>query len=334
MPKGIASFTDEPFLLNMINKKQLTKHYAGQHDQSTHGSWAHGQVDDYTLDPRFQNGINFDGVFSWDSKIGKFIQEYASEKGGSDADLVAEQQTAMKMRLRDEQLANSNVADPEIFKNYTDNIFPEIALVMESGKVCIAMDADSFEEMMSSGDPRFKTQFEIADSNGMYAPTVRLNGEARGQLIPVNVDASERPIYGYSSLDDSDENITSDGVFQYGEIRFVLKDSVKDRTTMTIGDSLQTGAIPMRMNKTPKVSDVIKATDGQIVSAIKTGYEFDSAEFTEDNYFETQIFGGVSLKDIEKIYVPFGWDSEDSFLSFISKNSLIPSDIEIVPYDV
>jgi hypothetical protein len=340
MSKGIASFTDEPFLLNMMNKKQLAKHFAGQHDQSTHGSWAHGDVNDFTLDSRFQDAIktlstkDVDDIYFEETQIGKFFTEYV-EKTVDDSFILSGWETvtpkdlqyrAMQERLKDEIDAYGYVKKEDVYQGFEDDIVPEISGVMENGKVCIAMDVGSFGIMMESGDPKFKTQFEIAKSNGHYNPTVRRGGEARSQSVPINVNDSERPIYGYLSTDDFDESITVDGVAQYGEVRFVLKDYLKDRSTMTIGDSLNTGSIPIKLGKTPSVSDVIRASVEQV-----RGYPWQwsgAEDWADRDYFETQIFGGISLKDVEKIYVPTNWDL-DSADTFASK---FP-DIEIIPYD-
>lgn len=344
MSKGIASFTDEPFLLNMIKKKQLTKHYAGQHDQSTHGSWAHGDVSDFTLDKRFQDAVkkyskrigNELVPISWDSirdtEVGKFFTEYAEKTivnneiiSGYNISARELQFRAMTERLLDETIAYSNVNDKFVYQTFEDDIVPEVTSAMENGKICIAIDVDSFDTMINSGDPRFKTQFETANSNGFYDPTTRRAGEARTQSVPIGVNDSERPIYGYLSIDDFDESITTYGVQQYGSVRFVLKDYLKNRSTMTIGDSLNRKSMPMKLNKTPSVSDVIRASQSSLRNGLDswTGAE----DFMDDDYFETQIFGGVSMKDVEKIYVSN--DMIDTANDFASK---FP-DIEVIGYD-
>jgi hypothetical protein len=340
MSKGIASFTDEPFLLNLINKKQLAKHYAGQHDQSTHGSWAHGDVNDFTLDSRFQDAVkklsekDVDDDSFKDTEVGKFFTEFV-DKTISDSLTLSGwgtikpkdlQYRAMQERLKDEIDAYRYINQENVYQGFEDDLVPEIASIMVNGKVCIAMDVGSFGIMMESGDPKFKTQFEIAKSNGHYNPTVRRGGEARSQSIPISVNDTERPIYGYLSTDDFDESITVDGVFQYGEVRFVLKDYLKDRSTMTIGDSLNTGAIPMRLGRVPSVSDAIKASVSQV-----RGYPWQwsgAEDWADRDYFETQIFGGVSLNDVEKIYVPYG--NMDFDADAFAK--LFPN-IEFVGYD-
>jgi hypothetical protein len=349
MSKGIASFTDEPFLLNMINKKKLAKHYAGEHDQSTHGSWAHGDVNDFTLDKRFQDAVKYyaENPDAWgfydttadslrDSDVGQLFTEYA-KKTIANNELISGynitprelQFRAMKERLLDEIDAYGYVNNKDIYQSFEDDIVPEITSVMENGKICIAVDAYSFAKIIGSKDPKFKTQFETAKSNGHYDPTTRRAGEARSQSVPISVSDSKRPIYGYLSTDDFDDSIVIDGVEQYGEIRFVLKDSLKERSTMTVGDSLNRKSMPMKLNKTPSVSDVIRASQ----FTLRNGEDdWSGAEdWADKDYFETQIFGGVSMKDVEKIYIP----ESNSYYKDIIKDKDFSSkfpDIEIIPY--
>jgi hypothetical protein len=355
MSKGIASFTDEPFLLNMINKKQLTKHYAGQHDQSTHGSWAHGMGGDtFSDDPRYQELLkeyaklsendksNFTNASSefWNSPIGKLIIEYADKKfpnnriisGSKDNDKPIkrnlEMREGLKIRFMDEGLLQQDYEESGIYQTYFETIYPDIINVVTSGKLAIAMDGVSFNNMINSGKGEFKNQFQTKSSNGLLDPSMRKQGELGNQYIPIDVKPSDRPIYGYLSPDDSQENLTSLGTFQYGEVKFVLKDSVRDRATMTIGDSLGLRNFPMKINKTPSLREVIGATDR--VKRVLYGRGIRDWEgqdsFAETDYFEAQIFGGVSAKDVEMIYVPNGWVPPSNFAS------VFPN-IEVVGYD-
>jgi hypothetical protein len=354
MSKGIASFTDEPFLLNMINKKQLAKHYAGQHDQSTHGSWAHGMGGDtFSDDPRYQEALKEYGKLSendkvlstsndvfWDSPIGKLIIEYADKKFPNNKTISSaknndkpvkknlEIREGLKTRFIDEGLAQQDYEESGIYKMYFETIYPDIINVVTSGKLAIAMDVGSFRNMIESGKSEFKNQFQTKSSNGLLDPSMRKKGELANQYIPVEVKPSDRPIYGYVSPDDSLDNVTSLGTFQYGEVKFVLKDSVRDRATMTIGDSLGTRAFPMKINKTPSVKDVMNATARMIRQAYGRGNRDWNGQdsFAETEYFEAQIFGGVSAKDIEMIYVPNNWDLPSNFAS------VFPN-IEVVRYD-
>ena len=146
MSKGIASFTDEPFLLNMINKKQLAKHFAGQHDQSTHGSWAHGDVNDFTLDSRFQDAVeklstqDVNDINFKETEVGKFFTEYAEKTVGdskpiSGYDTITPKELqfrAMRERLLDEIDANAYVKDEDVYKSFEDDIVPVVVSAMEN----------------------------------------------------------------------------------------------------------------------------------------------------------------------------------------------------------
>jgi hypothetical protein len=91
----------------------------------------------------------------------------------------------------------------------------------------------------------------------------------------------------------------------------------------------------MKMNKTPSVSDVIRATEYDLrnTSMGWSGLE----DYMDFNYLETQIFGGVSMKDVEKIYVPLNYDlpasSGSLFPSKTPRHSSLLPEIEIVSYD-
>jgi hypothetical protein len=333
----------------------FAKHYAGQHDQSTHGSWAHGMGGDtFSDDPRYQEALreftklsendkvtltNLNDSF-WDTPIGTLIREYADKKfpnnkvvsDRKDNDKPVKKnleiREGLKTRFIDEGLAQQDYEESGIYQMYFENIYPDIINVVTSGKLAIAMDIDSFQNMIDSGKSEFKNQFQTKTSNGLLDPSMRKKGELANQYIPVEVKPSDRPIYGYVSPDDSLDNVTSLGTFQYGEVKFVLKDSVRDRATMTIGDSLGTRAFPMKINKTPSLKEVISATNRMMRLAYGRGNrDWEGQDsFAQTEYFEAQIFGGVSAKDIEMIYVPNGWDVPSNFAS------VFPN-IEVVGYD-
>lgn len=86
-------------------------------------------------------------------------------------------------------------------------------------------------------DGRFKTQHEVGySSGGVFDPSLRNNVEA--SLWP---DMDDYPIYGY--FHDPDTEDVDNGEL-YGPWVMVLDDKLKDRTTMTVGDSLMDEAPP------------------------------------------------------------------------------------------
>jgi hypothetical protein len=147
-------------------------------------------------------------------------------------------------------------------------------------------------------DGRLKTQFETDTSYGLLSPKERAEAEDWGLGIPRDVDSKERPVYGYVEQRPDDAS-------PYGAVKFHLKDEVKDRTTMTWGDSLG-DMIQGTLAGTPVRSP---GTEGLPVGVVKYSVEAgdDVIILREFNFVEAQIQGGVTLKDVE--YVDMTWQS-------------------------
>lgn len=141
---------------------------------------------------------------------------------------------------------------------------------------------------------RCKSQFETNSSRGMLSPDVRAGQESAMFLVHPGMPASARPTYGYVSAN----NPTANGPSQYGEIRFQLRDSVKDRTTMTMGDSLGSPAAPIPMGSPVSAR---RASDASGHGSRTFG---GTDSFQERSYAEAQIMGGWDRSDVTKVYVP------------------------------
>jgi hypothetical protein len=91
-------------------------------------------------------------------------------------------------------------------------------------------------------------------------------------------------------------SVSNTGVDQYGSVRVVLNDSVNEKATLTLGDSLTTlangkFAVPMG---TP-VTESIAVQQG-LARAVDDPFSI--------GYVEAQVHGGVSVSNIEAIYAP------------------------------
>lgn len=169
----------------------------------------------------------------------------------------------------------------------------------------VAIETEDFLGVIKDG--RFKTQHETRESNGAYKPALRKEAELAIAGVPLDTKSSERPIYGYLAVQNSGStpntspyntdkwNVNNTGVGQYGEVRVVLKDSVKDRTSYTIPDSLDRHAIPQPLSRNSK-ADLINAGAYYDLSSSHGGYQRES-------YAEAQVYGGVKLSDIKAVYV-------------------------------
>lgn len=143
---------------------------------------------------------------------------------------------------------------------------------------------------------RFKTQFETGTSGGMFDVGFRTKSENKGLGVPEDIDVMLRPVYGYL-------NVPGGGLeTQYGPIEFVLKDSIKSRTTVVVGDSLglfegrqAVGVLIDRMGESPECWDGDRFMSTGFGRLYRTG--------RVGNYIETQIHGGVTLEDVARIRV-------------------------------
>jgi hypothetical protein len=195
----------------------------------------------------------------------------------------------------------------------------KVTEAMQTGSVTIAIKLEDFFKVLR--DKRFKNQFETMTSNGMLDDKYRKISEAAVQEISVQAAPTERSIYGYITTKEKIQNtvpdegfengikrlwdnrlsINSDAVDQYGDIRIVLKPQVKERTTVTIGDSLYSG----------KLADKITSPNPDFVNMglYRNGVSVYTARPTF-SYMEAQIQGIVTVEDIATIYVPQGVDIE------------------------
>ena len=186
----------------------------------------------------------------------------------------------------------------------------------------VAIEAEDFLGVIKDG--RFKTQHETRESNGAYKPALRKEAELAIAGVPLDTKSSERPIYGYLAVQNDGKtpntspyntdkwNVNNTGVGQYGEVRVVLKDSVKDRTSYTIPDSLDRHAIPQPLSRNSK-ADLINAGAYYDLSSSHGGYQRES-------YAEAQVYGGVKLSDIKAVYVVPSQSFDDSTYTYTPRD--------------
>lgn len=181
---------------------------------------------------------------------------------------------------------------------------------MQNGKVTIGVNRVAFKAIFEDG--RFKSQFESKTSGGLLDPYIRKTREKTTFDIDVNTPNKERPIYGYitdnqkatvpgmgETINDALNNVLSvwnENAMQYGNYKIILKDSVKNRATVTIGDSLRKGVLGENLTE-PK-------PDFVNMGFYTWGAPPRRVGLPDFSYFETQIHGGVTIDDIDSIILP------------------------------
>lgn len=168
---------------------------------------------------------------------------------------------------------------------------------------------------------RILSQFEVHSSNGAYAPRLRAQEEVAMFDLHPDLAREKRPVYGYISVGKP----TQRSVSGYGHVRLQLKSQVRDRTTFMVDDSLASEGFPIpltgevtdeqKLGAFGANSDYIELADLRKVrdrrSPLMTLPEDEKSEYllglVQDHpteYIEAQIHQGVSIDDIEAVWLP------------------------------
>lgn len=193
--------------------------------------------------------------------------------------------------------------DPEILRYRPTLERRDIADgIVLNGQVAVAVHLRSLPDIIADG--ALKNQYQSGESSGMYAPEKRKTYETAYIGVDVDTPAKDRPIYGYV-YDPSragqptvftgesmgyQATLGTSNVDQYGDVRLVLKPDVRERTTVTGGDSLdrKTLAVPLA----GRLSD-----EDMMLAGLYNAYP----------YFEAQVHRGVKMSDIESVHIPQKW---------------------------
>lgn len=188
---------------------------------------------------------------------------------------------------------------------------------VDSSKVFVAMPESVVQEVVTSG--RYKSQFETQSS---YGGDVQTEARSSFENWNMGVDPATpdrfRPVYGYASNEHKADNRGDSGTNihtrarAYGKVAVRLKDHVKDRSGITIGDSMnaQDSAYTTPMANPSIRSVPIDHKDADYVHPVlKTGKLDATAAYDKDNYLtgtytEVQIYGGLRADEIDTIFFP------------------------------
>lgn len=195
-----------------------------------------------------------------------------------------------------EQLKDVAAANDVTARTVERTIDKAFARLTAESRMAIQFESKYMDSLLTDG--RFKTQFETRTSGGTNNQSYRAAAEERGLGVPKDVDPKQRPIYGYLDLGPSARGM----VAQYGDLTFVVKDEVKQRATVTAGDSLYNFSTK-QVAGTPLTAPT-KASWDTSVDALydyATGMADHSGLVARVRYVEVQMQGGVSLADMRAI---------------------------------
>jgi len=186
---------------------------------------------------------------------------------------------------------------------------------------------------------RFRSQLETGRSKGLKDKGVREGFEAGSHGVIYGEDKSKATIYGALHVGGvhAPEGV---GAEQYGEVSFVLKKSTHERATFTEFDSLSVCLDPSPLvgKQTVLAGNIGQGGMGRINERhfdrdfpspeASATHELSLAPRKRDTYREAQVYGGVSLADIDYITVPKG-----VVLPAATRKKIDKAGIKIVEYD-
>lgn len=199
-------------------------------------------------------------------------------------------------KIQEDEYNNIHSVNDKYTDEYMDEQFEKVKELVndEANELVIRVKEASMKNILKDGE--FKNQYTTLTSGGTYNPDWRKVVENNLFNIPINAISRNRPIYGYISNKFVENGSRSFELQKYGNIKVVLKDSIKDRCYFTMGDSMNNSAriIPSKLVDIQKYS--IRPEELAFNKWKNLG------EFR--GYPEVQIFGGVKLSDIKYIELP------------------------------
>lgn len=215
--------------------------------------------------------------------------------------------------------ARIHAIDQETPPENAQQIEDKFKTLLPKARVVIRAPAGALGKILDDG--RVKSQFETNASGGLLDNSMRSASERQMFGYPNDLPNKLRPIYGYMEEDPTHVEDPGGDASMYGDAKLVLKETVRQRTTFTVEDSM-TGTFidPPAINKVERSFELVRSpsllTDPKWYADPSLGDydqipEWETVSPTGEDgspagYVETQIHGGVSLNDIDYIRVPPG----------------------------
>jgi len=264
----------------------IAKHMQGKHDQSEHGR---------------KGGSKAYNTKNYDRFRGLRTEEFREALGGlTNIDGTPIGEGALSYGVMGHAF-RSMPAPPQMKKDF-ETLDKITADYLKANPVSVFVDEEVVDSILDDG--KVKNIFELEGSpKGQEYNEIRLVYEnvafGYDQTFPIE----NRPVSGtVLPQADNKEAFYKFGE-QYGSAQIVLKDSVKSRTTYTIGDSLDRFQRPTELGgKFPRTFDLATKAQGAANAFNRNGkIMFEDAGWWNFDYIEAQVHGAIKLDDIEKI---------------------------------
>lgn len=199
----------------------------------------------------------------------------------------------------------------------------ELKRALAGRRVAIRVTNTNLAKILADGN--FRTQFETNRSKGLKSNEVRAQLEATQFGYPEDMDPSLRPVYAY--MDDGFDrpagtgskylgDFGTDDLSMFGTTQVVMKDSVKDRATFNIGDSMdnQYASLPSRVSDPKPYSyAAFGSRDGGMANpgVLKSmNRDYSGGKFRSQSFIEAQVHSPdgaqrpMTTADIDHVVFP------------------------------
>lgn len=189
---------------------------------------------------------------------------------------------------------------------YRATVNAKLSEAVAHGEIYMRADSGTLPKILAEG--RFKNMFETATTNGSADIDGRLKAESRLFGVSEKSQVVDRPIYGYVSNPGfkSAGSLAEGRLDHYGDAVIRFKPQVRDKATLTVGDSLSrhdmlTG-VPMKAPDSAAVpfgSPTWTRNHKELLHADKATF-LDRVN-REFGYAEAQFHGGLHAHDIAEV---------------------------------
>lgn len=210
-----------------------------------------------------------------------------------------------------EKIQNTEIMKPE----NKEAVEKALKTLIDDGDFCMRVRGSVLNTILDSDDRHFKNQMETQSSMGAFNPEIRKEASE----ILFGVDSSQlqgRDFEKYGFLAGKDKTISfeDEEASDYGEIIIQFdKNKLFDRTTFTVGDSLNriTDKSLLFAGKVSEPSVCAVPQDNFTSKTIETSAKYNNGlvenhiEFCHEamaEYIELQYHGNLSLDDVEILY--------------------------------
>lgn len=198
-------------------------------------------------------------------------------------------------------------AAPELESLLTAPQISAVRALFRRAPIHVRFNPEGVPELLEQ-QPLWLTRFDTGRTNGNANVVSRHGPEGRLFGLDHDAPAALRPKYGYLNL----TNAQAGQAYSFGECVWILKHSVKARSTLCYGDSGRAWPHSMAAFEDDKldhvIKDLIKIARNPAVLAVATG-ERESGEWGPATqgapWLEVQIHGELDLRrDVEALVIP------------------------------